>query len=388
VRIVFVCNEYPPGPHGGIGTLTRTLARGLAAAGHRVRAAGVYNAAYPAPDAEVDRGVEVLRLRESEGPGGWIRSRARLWREISRWARGGEADLIEAPDWEGWTAGWPELPVPVVVRLSGASSYFAAEMGRSPARTAFWLERSALKRADFLCAESRYVAEATRRVFGLGRSADAVLYNPVELAGLAVSPTGGGAVARSRKKIVFAGTLTAKKGVFSLMDAWALVRAEDPEALLDVYGKDTSQGGRSVRASLEARKLGGVAFRGQVPLEDLLGVFASARAAVLPSYAEGFSLTPLHAMEAGCPVVGSRRGSGPEAIEDGVTGLLADPDDPRGIADAILRLLADDALAGEIGGQGRDAVHSRFSLPAVLGANEEFYRRCLADFGRARGRAA
>jgi len=80
VRIVFVCNEYPPGPHGGIGTLTRTLARGLAAAGHRVRAAGVYNAAYPAPDAEVDRGVEVLRLRESEGPGGWIRSRARLWR--------------------------------------------------------------------------------------------------------------------------------------------------------------------------------------------------------------------------------------------------------------------------------------------------------------------
>ncbi len=36
LRVGFVCHEYPPGPHGGIGTLVQTLARGLAARGHRV----------------------------------------------------------------------------------------------------------------------------------------------------------------------------------------------------------------------------------------------------------------------------------------------------------------------------------------------------------------
>lgn len=387
MKIAFICNEYPPGPHGGIGTLTRTLAGGLAAAGHSVRAIGVYPASYPAPDRELDRGVEVVRLRETGGAGGWIRSRARLWRRVATWARSGEIDIVESPDWEGWTAGWPDLPVPVVVRLSGASSYFASEMGRRPARTTFWLERAALRRADFLCAESRYVAEATRRVFGLERGVDAVLYNPVEIHPDAAAP--GAGMPRSRRRVVFAGTLTEKKGIFSLFDAWPLVRRSDPDAALDVYGKDTTGAdGRSVLESLEARGLPGVAFLGQVPLEELLRVFAVSRVAVLPSYAEGFSLTPLHAMEAGCPTIGTRRGSGPEAIEDGVTGLLVDPDRPEEIAAAILRVLKDDALAESLSKAGRLAVRDRFSLPAVLGSNEEFYRRCLAQFGQAGGRAA
>jgi glycosyltransferase involved in cell wall biosynthesis len=384
VRILFVCNEYPPGPHGGIGTLTRTLARGLATAGHRVRVLGVYASSYPAADHEVDHGVEVRRLRETPGPGGWIRSRARLWREVARAVRAGEVDLVEAPDWEGWPAGWPELPVPVLVRLSGAASYFAAEMGRRAARTTFWLERGALRRADFLCAESRYIGAATRRVFGLDRDADAVLYNPVERR-RAVS---GDLPPAERQGVVFAGTLTRKKGIFSLLDAWPLVRNAYPGARLDVYGKDTTDDrGRSVREALEARALAGVSFRDQVALEDLLDVFARARVAVLPSYAEGFSLSPLHAMEAGCPVVGSRRGSGPEAIEEGVSGLLADPDRPEEIAQAIGRILEDDALARSLGEAGRRRVHEEFSLEAVLAANEDFYRACLARFPQA-GRAA
>jgi glycosyltransferase involved in cell wall biosynthesis len=389
VRIQFVCNEYPPAPHGGIGTLTRTLARGLAAAGHGVSVAGVYRASASAAGSnqEADAGaarVDVLRLPASTGRGGWIRSRARLWRHVARRARAGEIDLVEAPDWEGWTAAWPELPVPVVVRLSGASSYFAAEMGKRPARSTFWLERSALRRADFVCAESRYVAEATRRVFGLERPVDAVLYNPVDLSG----PATVLAAARSPRRIVFAGTLTEKKGIFSLADAWPLVLARRPDATLDVYGRDTrGADGGSVLARLEARKLRGVRFLGQVPLEDLVAVFAAARAAVLPSYAEGFSLTPLHAMETGCPVIGTARGSGPEAIEDGVTGVLVDPGRPAEIAAAILRVLEDDGVARALGERGRRSVHERFSLPAVLGANEEFYRECLAAFARA-GRAA
>ena len=46
---------------------------------------------------------------------------------VSAWAREGAIDLVEVPDWEGWVAGWPRLPVPVVARLNGSVAYFAAE---------------------------------------------------------------------------------------------------------------------------------------------------------------------------------------------------------------------------------------------------------------------
>ena len=107
MRICFVCHEYPPGPHGGIGTLVQILARSLALAGHQVRVVGVYAPTYPAPGYEEDRGVRVWRLRRPQVRGGWVLSRLELFRRLSDWCRQGEIDLIEIPDWEGWAAGWP-----------------------------------------------------------------------------------------------------------------------------------------------------------------------------------------------------------------------------------------------------------------------------------------
>src|SRR5205814_9612541 len=100
LRVCFLCNEYPPGPHGGIGTLTRTLARALVAIGHEARAVGIYPHDYPAPDIEEEGGVRVWRLRASPGRGGWLRSRARLFQTVAAWVRTGDVDLVEVPDWE------------------------------------------------------------------------------------------------------------------------------------------------------------------------------------------------------------------------------------------------------------------------------------------------
>jgi glycosyltransferase involved in cell wall biosynthesis len=376
LRLCFLCNEYPPGPHGGIGTLVQTFARSLVEAGHAVRVVGVYGSSYPAPDTEDDRGVRVVRLRESGGPAGWVRSRIRLFRTVATWVNAGDVELVEAPDWEGWAAGWPRLSAPVVVRLSGSASYFADELGRRLRRMAFWLERASLRRADFICSESRYLAGRTTDVFGLSRGPDAVIYNPVEAPPAAELP-------RDPNRILFAGTLTTKKGIRSLLAAWPLVLREVPSATLHVFGKDghAEEGGsmqQALKSSIESRGVTGVTFRGHVTLDALVEEFRHARAIVLPSYAEGFSLTPLHAMAAGCPTVYTRRGSGPEVIEDGRDGLLIDPDDPAGIASAIVRLLRDDALSARLGAAGRDTVRRRFSRETLAAENAAFYRSCLA----------
>ena len=384
MRVGFVCGEYPPGPHGGIGTLVQLLARALVAAGHEVRVAGVYSREYPAPDRETDRGVSVQRLRAHSGPFGSLRSRAALFRFFRRLTAAGELDVVEAPDWEGWTAGWPRLDSPVVTRLSCSSSFFESELGRSPRRLTFWIERAALRRADFVCAESRYIADRTREVFGLSSSPDAIIYNPVD------ATTVGAPVERKRDRVVFAGTLAEKKGIRSLVRAWPRVIGARPGAELHVFGKPgTTAAGRSMQAELEdelrASGAGGVVFRGHVPLADLLEELKAARVVVLPSYAEGFSLMPLHAMACGCPTIYSRRGSGPEVIVDGVDGLLVDPETPEEIASAILRVLTDDGLASRLGEAGALKVRRQFALQSVLRENILFYERCVAAFRRKRG---
>ncbi|HMF07755.1 MAG TPA: glycosyltransferase family 4 protein [Thermoanaerobaculia bacterium] len=378
MKIFFECSEYPPGPHGGIGTLIQLLARGLVERGHGVRVAGMYPADYPAADREVDEGVEVFRFRERPGRFSWVPARIRFFRLLSRWSRAGEIDLIEVPDYGAPAAGWPSLPVPVVTRLSGSGGFFAAEMGRVLDRS-FYLELASLRRSDFWFSESRYMAERTRKLYRLATPPSAIIYNPVAL------PPPVRFENRSPSKVVYAGTLTEKKGVIPLIDSWPRVRAAFPQAELHVRGKDgrAPQGG-SMREFLQRRAgnaaAGGVSFHDQVPLDALIEEFQSARVVVLPSYAEGFALTPLHAMAAGCPTIYTRRGSGPELIQDGENGLLVDPAKPDEIAEAIMRLLGNEELAARLGSAARHHIQQNFSLEKILEENEHFYEECLRRF--------
>ena len=379
MNIFFECPEYPPGPHGGIGTLIQLLARGLVRSGHQVKVAGIYPPDYPAPDREIDEGVEVFRFRPARGRFAWLPARLRLYRLVSRWSRSGEIDLIEVPDYGAPAAGWPSLPVPVVTRLSGSGSFFATEMGR-PLKREFYLELASLRRSDFWCSESRYMGEKTRDLYKLSKPPDAVIYNPV-----ALPPLNPG-VARSKTRVVYAGTLTEKKGVIPLVDCWPRVVGECPDAELHIWGKDTHTADRGSMQEFLRRRISGsassgsVTFHGHVTLDELIQEFQTARLVVLPSYSEGFALTPLHAMASSCPTIYTRLGSGPELIQDGENGLLIDPRCPDEMSDAIVRLLRDDELADRIGRAGRAHIALNFSLDTIIKQNEVFYEECLRRF--------
>lgn len=382
LRICFLCNEYPPGPHGGIGTCTQTLARALVAAGHRVRVIGAYPAGDPGAPYEIDEGVEVWRLRDGTYRPGKALVRHRLFRTVALWARSGEVDLIEAPDWEGGIAAWPALPVPVVVRANGCAIYFAAVLGERPPPVTALLERAAFRRADSWCAVSEYTARKMIELFRPARTALAVLPNPVAL------PAPGAARAR-QARVVFTGTLARKKGVVELLQAWPRVRAAYPGTELHLFGRDGStDAGASMRGLLESR-LGatvanGVHFHGHVQHPELHRALQTARVAVFPSFVEAFALAPMEAMACGCPTIYSRRTSGAELIRHDESGLLIEPSDPTAIADAVVRLLGDPPLAERIGAAGRRQVETRFAIDVLLGANEAFYRDCLDRFARVR----
>ena len=382
MNICFVCNEYPPGAHGGLGTFTRVLGRALVKAGHRVRVTGYYPATYGGQPHERDEGVEVWRHVEPAGRLGWIAARHAVYRQVAGWARAGEVDVIEVADWFGPAAGWPRLPVPVVARLNGSATFFAGELDRAVGRVAFALERASLRRVDDWSSASAFTAERTRALFKLERPPATILYNPVEPPEGLAEP-----VVRSTAQLVFTGTLTAKKGVVSLIRAWPAVLAAVPAAELHLYGKDaTAESGGSMREHLAgllaSSGAGGVTFHGHVAREEIFTALQRARAAVFPSYAEAFGIAPFEAMVRGCPTIYTTRQPGPELVRDGVDGLLVDPDDPGAIAEGLVRLLRDDALAAALGAQGRRRVLERYSSTAMLPQNEAFFARAIAEFRR------
>jgi len=380
MKVCFVCCEYPPGPHGGIGTMTQVIGRALVQEGHEVRVAGVYANEYPAPDHEIDHGVEVFRIRGSRQRFTWIAARHRLFRKIATWVKEGHVDIIEVPDFEGWAAGWKALPVPVVARLNGSLTYFASELGTRVRKTAYWIEAASLRRADFWSSVCHYTADQTKRLFHLKQEPAAILYNPVECSyqPRIRQPEG-------LNQVIFSGTLTAKKGIISLVKAWPAVNAACPWAELHVYGKDgRSADGGSMRehliSILPKEIAGSVTFHGHVSREQLTSAYRAAGAAVFPSYVEAFAIAPLEAMACGCPTIYSTRGSGPEALEHGKEGLLVDPDRSQEIASAIIRLLSNRNWAENLGEAGRRRIAKSFSIRSLVQQNIHFYQTCLEQF--------
>jgi trehalose synthase len=99
---------------------------------------------------------------------------------------------------------------------------------------------------------------------------------------------------------------------------------------------------------------------------------------VQKSLAEGFGLTVAEAMWKGRPIVASRVGGIQDQVTDGETGLLIDPEDLTAFGDAVVRLLADRALAQRLGAAARERVRTDFLEPRHLGQWVDVIERALS----------
>ena len=123
-----------------------------------------------------------------------------------------------------------------------------------------------------------------------------------------------------------------------------------------------------------------MSFLGNCSDEESLAARYASELFVLPSTnrAEALGIVQLEAMASGMPVVCTELGTGTSYVNrDGETGLVVPPNDPRALAAAINRLLADPALRAQMGAKGRERVQKEFSIEVMIRNTIDFYREAL-----------
>jgi glycosyltransferase involved in cell wall biosynthesis len=113
---------------------------------------------------------------------------------------------------------------------------------------------------------------------------------------------------------------------------------------------------------------------GRLPHDQLLALYQLADVVVIPSLVlESLSRVGLEAMAAGKPLIGTNVGGTPEQIEDGVTGYVVRRKEPAALAEAIVKVLADDALRQSMGQAAQKRVATKFSHEVNLQKMQDFY---------------
>jgi phosphatidyl-myo-inositol dimannoside synthase len=355
VNILVLTADYPP-IEGGISTVTVQTSRELAALGHDVTVVAPH---FPGQEAfDAAEPVKVVRYR---GYGlGWLRF---LPLALAAWPRIRSADLVLGINVAyGGILGW------LAARRMGkpyVTFAYAYEFLKFAHR--LWvarLFRAVYARAAAVIAISRFTRDSLLTFGADGANVVTVLPGATP-----ANPPSAEAVASAKDRflvdtdhmILGVGRFVPRKGQLTLVRALPAILARFPDAQLILVGRGPSL----YEVDQEAITLGvrdHVLFPGCVSDEEVNALYALCEVFALPTgtgaggQVEGFGLVFAEAQAHGKPVVAGRSGGVPDAVLDGETGLLVEPDDPDAAAAAIVRLMADPELARMLGENGRDRV--------------------------------
>jgi glycosyltransferase involved in cell wall biosynthesis len=213
-------------------------------------------------------------------------------------------------------------------------------------------ERAVYRSAAGIFTMSEFVRGSLRDDYGVDPARIAVVG-----AGPNVEPGPEGDPRATRERaVLFVGRNWIPKGGPELLEAFARVRADHPDARLWVVSRH-----------VEDRPPPGVTFHGVLGHAALARLYARASVFALPTLREAFGLSFLEAMSFGLPCVGTRIEAIPEIVSDGETGLLVPLRDVPALARAISDLLGDPVRARLLGAAGRARLAARYGWDRSAG---------------------
>jgi glycosyltransferase involved in cell wall biosynthesis len=168
--------------------------------------------------------------------------------------------------------------------------------------------------------------------------------------------------------------LRPEKGLDTLLDAFAAVRALVPGMKLAIVGSGPCLPDLQIRANALGI-LPDCVFQPATPhVADWLRAIDIF---VLPSHSEALSNSLMEAMASGCCAAASRVGGNPELVQHGETGMLFPARDAAGLAQALRALVCDPGRRSELASNAARRIHSRFSLQASARRMGEIYSQFI-----------
>jgi glycosyltransferase involved in cell wall biosynthesis len=245
---------------------------------------------------------------------------------------------------------------------------FAFEMQAAPAWRALFLlaERLAARWTDLLVCVSEAEARAAA-LLGRGCPPVRVVHNGVEVSA-ACAPLPLDALPL---RALLPGRVCRQKGQDTLAEA--LLRHPELAASFQVELVGADPAGPLPKAVRRAAQAGLCRLRPACPPGEVAALLERAAVVVLPSRWEGMPYTLLEAMAAGRCVLASAVGGVPEAVTDGVNGLLIPPEEPAALAAALFQIAAAPEQARAWGLAARETVLRKFRRDAMLAALSELY---------------
>lgn len=393
LSICFVSQEYPPETGwGGIGSYVCEMARALTTRGHSVV---VLSRAVEKETYTFTEGIHIYRILPRWNMGG-IRF---FWRfqkiidgyryavaiKLDELVKKHNIDIIESSEIYADLLYYQltrKLRPAIAVKLHTPRWLVDRISCNKPElwnRLEYLAEWVTIKKADSAYSCSRALLTAGQKY--LPKKKYSVVYNPVKLPDKMQMKDDDG------KTILFVGRLEWRKGAQVFGTVIPEVLGRETGVNFVFLGPDSSwHGGHSLKDHIlnqipdEMKK--SVKFYGGVSRERVFEHLKEAAVCVLPSLWENFPYACIEAMASGCAVVGSRNGGMSEMIEDGISGILIDPEKPGGISKAILSLLGDGRLRDRIGENAADRVRNIFSRDLIIEQTLEVYKQALQIHNR------
>ena len=332
--------------------------RGLSSRGLKVRLVSAGGEAVPG----VDTVILPLRTKLS-----YFRYR----RAALRAAYEFQPDLIHAHYATGfgwWLRGVDSCPTVLSVWGSDIMDFPSGPLTRAMVRAVF-------RHPDRITATSRILERVALELMPSVRDRLSVIPFGVEMPDAPPPPPSSGAV-----RLCFIKVHARKYGPEVLLRAFARALETCPDLELTMAGRGEMTG-QLVSLTRELGVADKVDFPGFVNNDSISDFIAEHHAMVMPSVmdSESFGVAVLEAAACGRPVIASRVGGVPEAVVDGVTGILVPPRDVETLTEAILRLVRDEDLRREMGRAGREFVATHYTWDRSLDGMIELYRRVIRE---------
>lgn len=245
----------------------------------------------------------------------------------------------------------------VILHVHNSTTLPYYDLAKENYRRCFYICCSKFIREDFL-AKNPSIPED--RCLVLYNGIDTDLFSPA------------GRMHTPRPRVVFTGAWIHHKGIFVLLDAFMELERAGIEFEGVIAGSaflyKTSepvdwQAISDARVRGAAKRLSSVTIREVPSYRRMPDLYRGADLCVFPSvWQEPFGLGAVEAMSCGLPVVATKIGALPEIVDDGETGILVEPGDPKALAEAIARLIDDESQLRRMGERARSRAVDLFSI--------------------------